>query len=568
MTLRRFLVVVAAVALSAAGVFAAYQMHQPQGPALAELMPEGALLYLECPDFHSLLADWEGSAEKRSWLASDDYAVFSRSRLFGRLAQAQTEFATAAGFPSNMRVIDQIAGKQSALGWYDIGKLEFLYITRLPSSNFEQSALWQARGKFEQRQSGDATFYVRTDPESKRTVAFAAKGDWVILGTREDLVASVLALLDGAREQTLATEPWYVDLVHAAKAPGELRMALNLEKIVPSPYFRSYWIQQNVASMKQYRAAISDLYREGKTYREERVLLRRADTGNEAAGVSDVAALAAAVPVDAGFYKAWAAPTPVQAAALLREKLLDPRPAAFADNQYAPVIAPVGENAGRASDLDERIDQAPATAASDAWARLAPTLATATVSGALVVESAYAQHGDVFSGVHSAVVLSSAHGWDADAMRKVIAGGINAQGGTSHLGASWTRDGDLWKLDGLLPLYFSVRGNDLALANDAGLLREIAAKLGKASMADTSETYAAGVNHAQEAAVFAHTSTLIDRANMRGAQDGEAAAGQTPAFFSGNVASLSRMFSGVASESIVERNAGNNVTQTVTYQWR
>src|SRR6185437_6697874 len=147
-----------------------------------------------------------------------------------------------------------IAGKQSALGWYDIGKLEFLYITRLPSSSFEQSALWQARGKFEQRQSGGATFYVRTDPESKRTVAFAATGGWVILGTREDLVASALALVDGSHEQTLATEPWYLDLVHAARAPGELRMALNLEKIVPSPYFRSYWIQQNITAMKQYRA--------------------------------------------------------------------------------------------------------------------------------------------------------------------------------------------------------------------------------------------------------------------------------------------------------------------------
>lgn len=567
MTLRRVLVVMAAIALSAAGVFAAYQMNQPQAPALAEMMPEGALLYLECPDFHSLLADWEGSAEKREWLGSDDYVVFSRSRLFGRLAQAQAEFATAAGFPSNMRVIDQIAGKQSALGWYDIGKLEFLYITRLPSSSFEQSALWQARGKFEQRQSGGATFYVRTDPESKRTVAFAAKGDWVILGTREDLVASALALVDGSHDQTLATEPWYLDLVHAAKEPGELRMALNLEKIVPSPYFRSYWIQQNITAMKQYRAAISDLYREGKTYREERVLLRRADAEGTA-GASDVAALAAAIPPDAGFYKAWAAPTASKAAALLREKLLDPRPAAVAENQYAPVVAPVGENAGRASDLDDRIDQAPAPAAGDAWARLGPALASAQVSCALEVESAYSQDGGVFSGVRSAVVLSAVHGWNADAMRKVIADGVNAQASASHLGAGWVREGDFWKLDGLLPLYFVVRGNALAMANDAGLLREIAAKLGNGSVADTSETYAAGLNHAQEAAAFAHTSALIDRANMRGAQDGGTAAGQPPAFLSGNVASLSRMFSGVASESIVERNTGKNVTQTVTYQWR
>ena len=50
-------------------------------------------------------------------------------------------------------------------------------------------------------------------------------------------------------------------------------MALNMEKIAVTPYFRTYWIQHNITEMQSYGSAISDLYREGATYREERVIL-------------------------------------------------------------------------------------------------------------------------------------------------------------------------------------------------------------------------------------------------------------------------------------------------------
>ena len=304
MTARRALLYVTALVTLTAAVFGAHQLLPPREPGLAGMMPDGALLYIESPDFQSLLSDWANSSEKQVWLKSDNYAVFSQSRLFGRLSQAQSEFAAAAGLPPDMQLLTQVAGKQSALAWYDIGNLEFLYITRLPSANFSQSTLWQARSKFQQRQSSKIDFYVRNDPQSRRTVCFAAVNDWVILGTREDLVANALALMSGTQAHTLRDEPWYADSLAAAKAPGDLRMVLNLEKIVPSPYFRSYWIQRNITEMKQYRAAISDLYRTKQTYREERVLLRAGNV-NETTVSGDISSLAAAVPSNTGFYKAW-----------------------------------------------------------------------------------------------------------------------------------------------------------------------------------------------------------------------------------------------------------------------
>ena len=50
-------------------------------------------------------------------------------------------------------------------------------------------------------------------------------------------------------------------------------MVLNLDRIVPMPEFRTYWVQQNITEMKQYRSAVSDLYLDPPAFREERALL-------------------------------------------------------------------------------------------------------------------------------------------------------------------------------------------------------------------------------------------------------------------------------------------------------
>jgi len=138
--------------------WAAYQAAAPVLPPLSRYVPSGALLYLEAKNFSSVLADWDSSSEKKEWLHSSDYEVFSRSRLFLRLKDAGDKFTAAAGLPPDMNILHQVAGTQSALALFDIGKLQFLYITRLPSANGMQSALWQTRSKFETRNAGELNF--------------------------------------------------------------------------------------------------------------------------------------------------------------------------------------------------------------------------------------------------------------------------------------------------------------------------------------------------------------------------------------------------------------------------
>ena len=160
--------------------------------------------------------------------------------------------------------------------------------------------------------------------------AFAAKDGWLILGTREDLVAGVLDRLGGISSHNLYSEGWYAEAVKQAAANqpeaarGDLRMVLNLDQIVRTPYFRSYWIQRNITEMKQYTSAVSDLYRTRDNYREERVLLRRASKNTDPGG--DIATLTALAPEDAGFYAVDVLPDPESLLQRLRENILEIKP--------------------------------------------------------------------------------------------------------------------------------------------------------------------------------------------------------------------------------------------------
>ena len=65
-------------------VYASFQTSAPSVP-LSKYVPAGPLLYMEAKDFSSLLADWNASGQKKQWIKSSNYEVFSRSRLFLRL---------------------------------------------------------------------------------------------------------------------------------------------------------------------------------------------------------------------------------------------------------------------------------------------------------------------------------------------------------------------------------------------------------------------------------------------------------------------------------------------------
>lgn len=562
--------------LFAVAVFALVVTQPAAPPAPSSLLPDGALLYLQAKDFHSLLDQWNQSPEKRSWLTSDNYAVFSQSRLFGRLSQAQDEFSVAAGIPVGSNLLETVAGKESALGLYDIGNLEFVYLTRISQASIEATPLWQTRAKFEQRSEAGTPFYVRVDPQSRRVAAFAAKDGWLILGTREDLVAGVLDRLNGAASRSLADEPWFAATLRQAPAqPGDLRMVLNLTKIVPSPYFRSYWIQQNITRMRQYASAVSDLYCTSPAWREERVLLRT-PAASAPAPSSDVSGLIALVPPGTAFWSAKATPDVPGLMNSLPDGLLDPQPASAAGIASAP-STPVAENAGSAADFETRIDQAPVLQPeTHPWQALQSVVAATQPTGLLTIYAIGAARNGVFLPIRRAMVVSAAQNWNDASARDAIAQALRPELTVGSLGVGWHKlsgpGGDSFALDGQVSLFAAVRGRRLFLANNSDLLQQLLANDGKSAVAPASAgiTYAAAFDHSPARQTTFRTLTgLLDRAGNSGSQDngGPPAAGQPLAFFSGNMASLGRVFADVSQESIQERDRGATVTQTLRYLW-
>jgi hypothetical protein len=549
--------------------WAAYQATAPEEPPLSRYVPSGALLYLQAKDFSSLLAGWNASPQKQRWMKSSNYEVFSRSRLFLRLKDASSQFTTAAGIPPDGSFLLQVAGKQSVLALYDIGKLQFLYMTKLSSANSMQSALWQTRSKFETRSVSGMTFYVRRDPESEKEVAFAVNGEYLLLATREDLMAGALKLMGGSTDQSVEVEPWWSQSVAAGGVMGDLRMIMNLEKIIPSPYFRSYWIQQNITDMKQYRAAVSDLFLSEKEIREERVLMKKPAAGGEASegnGSDSVADLVRLVPPQAGIYEVKANPSAEVCFNLLETKILAPHPGLAVAPGLAPQVHLTSGETGNISDLESRIDQAPvrSTTPLDAASPLKELFQKYKPRAILQVQSSERDRDGVFVRLHTGFALHSELDWDEAGVRSALVDFIRPSLTAGKLGVAWMSRAGYQELDGLWTFVTAARGRYLLIADDPALMNGMLARLNE-KVALQPALFIGGVNLTRERENFARLTDLLDRGNSVA---GTFLTGRpTPQFFSDNIGSLGSTLAEVSSETIVVRDAGEKVLQTVTYEW-
>lgn len=562
-------------ALCAGVIYAAFfQTSQPSTTSLAAYVPQGSLLAIETPDFGALLKAWTNSAEQKRWLAGDNYGGFSRSRLFGRLGQAQNEFATTAGLPPNMSFLQQIAGTQSVLAWYDIGNLEFLYITRMTPGEAAKTPLFQLRDRFEERKAGDTVFYVRSQGDPARTVAFATRGDYLLLATREDLLANALELMQQPADRTLQNEPWYArSIALAAKQPGDLRMTLNLARIVRSPYFRSYWVQQNITDLKQYTADLSDLYRTSNNFREERVLIP-ANPDNARASM-DLSPVLDYLPPNTGIYRAQAQPTTADVLEQLEDKLLSRMPAPYRDSHVAPVADLGTPVAGGASNLEEFIDEPLAVAPSRATAlvQLRDLFNASRPSAMLVFSSAASiatqNNEKVFNPIHTAVVLATPVSWNEIKLQQGIVAALAPLITIEHQGLTWqphhNSNANWYELDGRQNLTFAVQGKVCIFASDeATLLQLLAASRGAPRVPKVATTIA-GFNHTSERGPFLRITRVLDHTSRPSQTSGD----NTPPFFSGNMASLSNTFEAFDAETFTEFWTADHIAhQTVVYRWR
>ena len=563
---------IVAVLLAAAGVAWWRISAQPARP-LAELMPEGALLYLEASDFSRLLNEWNTSKVKRDWLAGANYQVFAQSNLFTKLSGVYDEYGKAAGFTPGLENVIEIAGDESALALYDIHDVQFLYITHVPRNRLTASQLWRVRDKFEQRQAAGLPFYVRTD--GSRTVAFAFANDNLFVATRDDLMAQALALSSGARQPSVAASLWYSDATKASPKRGELRLVLNFDALLKNTYFGSHWLYRNASELRQYTAGIADVTREPNQIVEDRTFLRSPDA-NVATIPDDarraLAELSALAPDTAGLYRTWASPSGDFAATLIERKLLAPDVHSLAPVRYAPQASSTGEVAGSETDLETRIDEPPLPADSSGALVTAPLrkLLAETHPIALMQVQSSAAMPNGFIATPCVLAIAAPSAWDANAVRESLTEAVETLWTTSRLGAHWVPATagahGIERLDGLAPLMMTVRDRVLFLANDADLLAAVLDRPAGATPSN-SATYSAVFRHARERAPYVRLMTALDFAQsapspsfgfrMRNANE--------PAFFSGNLASLSAALSFVNTVKVTAHDRGDAVTEQVIY---
>jgi hypothetical protein len=589
--LRLSLILLAATSAAAA---IGYQVHTAAihaAPAsLSAYVPQNALLTLESPDFAALLNRWSNSPESKSWLASDSYAVFQNSRLFGRLTDAQTAFADAAGIPADTDLLHQVAGKQSVFAWYDIGKLEFLYITRISPAQAAQSQLLQARSTFQRRHAGSSDFYIRTKSTDFSTVAFAQvhtpTGDLLLLATREDLMANALNLIAAnPATASIQQEPWFADTTSALPSestPPALHMVLNLDRIVPDPHFRSYWIQRNITWTKQFRAAASDLYLSPHTFREERILLPKSSLDTPTSPL--LTALAELPPPDTGVFRATATHDPGLAITAIQEKLLgtDNTPADASTSAPDPSLDT--PTAGSSTDLETRIDTPPPVPTSASTADLTHALQTSGLDAILTLASAQTptEKSALWIPIHSAVVLHTTTAITpadlASALQQTLRGTLTA----STLGITFqskTESGaSIYALDGPRPLFFAIPSNPLGnlifLTDDQPLLLSLLHNLSpaKSTTDATPATTIAVFHHTSQRTSYLRLTSLIDGTNSSPTPnnngDPNTEAASTPTFFNKTIGSLSTTFAALDSERVTEQVSGPNLRQTVTYTWK
>jgi hypothetical protein len=418
-----------------------------------------------------------------------------------------------------------------------------------------------------------------------RTVAFATSGDWLLLATREDLMVGALTLMTAQGKPAaegmlpISAEPWFAEARTAAKEPGDLRMTLNLEKIVRTPYFRSYWIQQNVTEMKQYRSAVADLYMDSDNFREERVLLPKTPQ-EKATALGDLSALTSLLPEHAGVYRAVAAPSVDDAARIVDEKLLARGMGSVEDTKVSPVANISVQGAGSTSDLETRIDAAPLAhpAAASQPSDSRQVLGSAGLTGMMTVSRTSDPVDGIWVPFQSAVVLSAGKDWDVAALQSALREALSARLTASSLGLAWkpvkTKGGSYFELSETRPLEMAVRGKICILSDNPGLMVEMLGHLSQAgrergkksaSKADTTALIA-GFDLPQERPGFARWSALVDRTNS-GAPAPDSPSGE-PGFFSQNMLGLTNVFAPLESERVVESRDAAVTRQTVVYAWK
>lgn len=303
--------------------------------ALAGDFPRGALVYAQTRDLPALLKVWDESEFKKRYLDSQHFADFQKRHLALKLAARLQEFDDALGFDLDWATIARGTETNVAVGVYDIGKIELVFIAPLSPEKSAATAFFQNRKQFETVEFDDNTTYYSREVEAdrgrqKQKILFAFVKNRFVLATSESLMRRALANVNRtAKNDCLADEPEFRALTEKTRFHNAVVWA-HQAKLNDDWYFKHYWIGGDTREFKNFRAGVFDFeIAAGKIVeRREFLLAAEGKSQNNLVSGSDAAALRRFVPGAAAYFKIESLGGETDAASLIEKTIFDSLPAA------------------------------------------------------------------------------------------------------------------------------------------------------------------------------------------------------------------------------------------------
>jgi hypothetical protein len=266
---------------------------------LAGVMPKGALLYIQARDLSALMKKWLASPVRKDFYGSPSFDAFSRSHLYVKLQNRKADFDQALGFSIGEDRLAELAGGASALSVYDIGKLELVFVTEIPSVKAVQSTMFKAAPQFEQKSASGVPYYlheVTTDGgRLNQQFCFAYSGGKLIVATTEGLMVRALTAATAGSKESLLSDVMATGTPAAGFSAHDVTLWLDQGKLNKNRHFINYWIYHNTAdnednSISNIESGLIDLEFASDGMRERRWFVLKTGDGPQPAGKSGISA--------------------------------------------------------------------------------------------------------------------------------------------------------------------------------------------------------------------------------------------------------------------------------------
>src|SRR5207237_9508847 len=194
------------------------------------------------------------------------------------------------------------------------------------------SGFFAHRDGFDEIELPDGTTYYRREADvdngrQHQALAFAWARGRFVLATNERLLLRALANINGRGKKDRLTDDPSFQTLSRELVPHFATVWVDQAALNRDWYFKSYWLQQNMAERQPLRAGLFDLeLQEHKWIEHRRFLLSGQTTTQAPLPAIEAQRLAALMPMDAPYYKVRALTGDDNAAHTLRDTLFDRPP--------------------------------------------------------------------------------------------------------------------------------------------------------------------------------------------------------------------------------------------------